>query len=90
MAHSSSFGMSTHLIHGAHEAYPSRNVSPAIYQTSTFRISPEEGAEFAAAVQPPHFYTRLGNPNTCQVEHLLQQLEGSEAALVVGSGMGMS
>jgi hypothetical protein len=96
---------------------------------------PEEGAEFAEVTQPPHFYTRLGNPNTAQgvlfctyftrvivcslffffffsipislgcavtvvhfvtsflfcflssVEALLKELEGSEAAIVVGSGM---
>ena len=63
-------------------------VAPAIYQTSTFQMAtPEEGA--ALAVQPgaPMLYGRLATPNTKQVEAMLADLEGAEAALAVGSGM---
>src|SRR6266567_5348463 len=81
-------GMQTRLIHSAHMADDTTAVSPPIYQTSTFKLrTPEEGAELAAQVAPAAYYTRYGSPNTKQVELLLQELEGSEAALALGSGM---
>jgi methionine-gamma-lyase len=49
--------------------------------------TPEEGAELAEQIAPAMFYTRYGSPNTKQVEALMADLEGSEAALAVGSGM---
>lgn len=81
-------GMQTRLIHGAQAANDSTAVSPPIYQTSTFKLrTPEEGAEFASEIAPAAFYTRYGTPNNKQVEVVLSQLEGAEAALAVGSGM---
>ena len=41
----------------------------------------------AVAVAPPAYYGRLATPNTKQVEGMLADLEGAEAALAVGSGM---
>ncbi len=82
------YGMQTRLIHRSHEEEETAAVTPPIYQTSTYRIStPEAGADMATQTAPAHFYTRYGSPNTKQVEALLVELEGSEAALVVGSGM---
>ena len=79
--------MRTRLIHGSKEANSTAAVTPPIYQTSTFRLgSPEEGAEIAHETAPAEFYTRYGNPNNKQVEIMLAGLEGSEAALAVGSG----
>jgi cystathionine beta-lyase/cystathionine gamma-synthase len=46
-----------------------------------------EGAEFAASIEPPNFYTRWGNPNASEVEAVLAELEGAERALVASSGM---
>src|SRR6266513_6438203 len=81
-------GMQTRLIHSAQVANDTTAVSPPIFQTSTFVIrTPEEGAELAEQVAPAMFYTRYGSPNTKQVEVLLAELERSEAALAVGSGM---
>src|SRR2546427_3684961 len=81
-------GMQTRLIHSAHVANDTTAVSPPIFQTSTFVLrTPEEGAELAEQVAPAMYYTRYGSPNTKQVEVLLAELEGSEAALAVGSGM---
>lgn len=80
-------GMQTEMIHAAQDANDTMGLTPPVYQTSTFRLaSPEEGAELAVAVAPTHFYTRYGTPNTRQVELMLAELEGSEAALAVGSG----
>ncbi len=83
------WGTQTRLIHDSVEGKDGPlAVSPPVYQTSTFRLSsPEEGARLAAEVEPTTYYTRYGNPNTKQVEILLAELEGAEAALAVGSGM---
>ncbi|HEV2405122.1 MAG TPA: aminotransferase class I/II-fold pyridoxal phosphate-dependent enzyme [Ktedonobacterales bacterium] len=81
-------GMRTRLIHAARAANETTAVSPPIYQTSTYLLrTPEEGASLAEETAPAAFYTRYGSPNTKQVEALLAALEGSEAALAVGSGM---
>src|SRR3989441_12913750 len=81
-------GMQTRLIHSPQIANDTTAVSPPIFQTSTYLArTPEEGAELAEQVAPAMFYTRYGSPNTKQVEVLLAELEGSEAALAVGSGM---
>jgi cystathionine beta-lyase/cystathionine gamma-synthase len=86
--HKRARGFQTRLIHSAQAANETSAVSPPIFQTSTFLLgSPEEGADLAAQVAPASYYTRYGSPNTKQVELLLAELEGSEAALAVGSGM---
>ena len=83
------WGTQTRLIHDAEKKeIEAQAISPPIYQTSTFGLlSPEEGARLAAEVAPATYYTRYGNPNAKQVEALLSELEGAEAALAVGSGM---
>ncbi|HUS14986.1 MAG TPA: aminotransferase class I/II-fold pyridoxal phosphate-dependent enzyme [Chloroflexia bacterium] len=81
-------GLQTRLIHGARAENPTPAVTPPIYPTSTDRLAtPEEGAVLAASTAPTTFYGRDGSPNTRQVEVLLADLEGAEAALAVGSGM---
>jgi methionine-gamma-lyase len=86
--HKRTRGMQTRLIHSPQAENDTTAVSPPIFQTSTFMVrTPEEGAELAEQVAPAMFYTRYGSPNTKQVEALLADLEGSEAALAVGSGM---
>jgi len=81
-------GLQTRLIHSSRQANDTTAVSPPIFQTSTFLLrTPEEAAELAAQVMPTEFYTRYGSPNTKQVEIVLAQLEGAEAALTLGSGM---
>ena len=80
-------GVQTRIIHTGEEANDTMAVSPPIYQTATYRLAtPEEGADLASQVAPATFYTRYGSPNNKQVEVLLADLEGSEAALAVGSG----
>jgi methionine-gamma-lyase len=80
-------GLQTRLIHGATPENETAAVSPPIYQTSTYRLhTPEEGAELASQVAPAQFYTRYGSPNNKQVERMLADLEGSEAALAVAAG----
>ncbi len=78
----------TRLLHGTLRPGEAAPVAPPIFQTSTFQMrTPEEGAAMAAEVAPAMLYGRLGTPNTKQVEAMLADLEGAEAALALGSGM---
>src|SRR5437764_4645429 len=81
-------GMQTRLIHSAQVANDTTAVSPPIFQTSGVVLqTADAGAVLAQQVAPTAYYTRYGSPNTKQVEAPLAELEGSEAALAVGSGM---
>jgi cystathionine beta-lyase/cystathionine gamma-synthase len=80
-------GIQTRLVHGAEGENRTAAVSPPIYQTSTYRLStPEEGADLASSYAPAEFYGRYGSPNNKQVEQVFALIEGTEAALAVGSG----
>ncbi|MGH7337521.1 MAG: trans-sulfuration enzyme family protein, partial [Myxococcota bacterium] len=60
-----------------------------IEQSATWSLrSAEEGARFSQEVAPPAFYTRWGNPTTRKLEDAIARLEGGEAGLATGSGMG--
>ena len=75
-------GLSTRAIHAAGEPLPewSPVVTP-LYQSSTFTNPIGSTAEV--------LYTRYGNnPNQIAIARRLAQLEGAEAAIFVGSGMG--
>lgn len=82
------WGPTTTAIHAGKRFNPTRAVTTPIFQTSVFQLMENrEGAEFAASIEPPAFYTRWGNPNTSEVEAVLAELEGAERALVAASGM---
>ncbi len=75
-------GLSTRAIHGEPQQRPDWSpVSPAVYQSSTF-VNPI-GSDAEA------IYTRYGNnPNQVAIARRLALLEGAEAAVFTGSGMG--
>ncbi len=80
-------GPSTAALHADRSHNPTFAVSPAIFQTSTFRWpSTDEGAKLSAERNPAQFYSRMGNPNVHQFEAIAAALEGSEAALATASG----
>ena len=82
------WGPTTTAIHAGKHFNPTRAVTTPIFQTSVFQLlENREGAEFAASVEPPSFYTRWGNPNASEVEAVLAELEEAERALVTASGM---
>ncbi len=82
------WALETRLLHGTRRPGEAAPVAPPIYQTSTFQMrTPEEGAAMAAELAPAMLYGRLGTPNTKDVEAMLADLEGAEAALALGSGM---
>jgi methionine-gamma-lyase len=83
------YGIETELIHADRDATSDGNVTPPIYQTSTFSF--DDAQSMARAAHAPgfeRFYTRHGNPNHGQVERILATIEGGEAAMVSASGMG--
>jgi len=64
-------------------------VSPPIYYTATFEA--EDSADFAKMAgtpRHPEYYTRYGNPVHERAAKILAELEGTETALLTGSGMG--
>jgi cystathionine beta-lyase/cystathionine gamma-synthase len=82
------WGPTTTAIHAGKRFNTTRAVTTPIFQTSVFQLlENHEGAEFAASIEPPAFYTRWGNPNTSEVEAVLAELERAERALVTASGM---
>lgn len=78
----------TRLIHADRKLNSTSAVVAPIYQTANFRAdSAEDFARRAGEPRHPEFYTRYGNPTLSQVEGVLAALEGTESALVTGSGM---
>ncbi len=82
-------GAQTKAIHADEELNGTSAISAPIWQTTSFRAgSGEEFVEMAGTPRHAEFYTRYGNPTHQQVEATVAALEGGEAALVFGSGMG--
>ena len=79
----------TKAIHVSDSFNSTAAISAPIWQTSTFRArSSEHFDELAHDTKPTEYYTRYGNPTHRQLEETVAALEGGEAALVTGSGMG--
>lgn len=82
-------GFTTRAIHSGNEWNRTSALTTPIFQTSTFTLENlEEGVKMGQEVAPPEFYTRWGNPTTKQFEAIMAELEGSEGALALASGMG--
>jgi methionine-gamma-lyase len=83
-------GFDTKAIHGGHIGDKQfGSLATPIYQTSTFIFdSAEQGGNRFAGQESGYIYTRLGNPTCTEVEEKLALLEGGEAAVATGSGMG--
>ncbi len=79
----------TKLIHGARSRTATNAITSPIWQSTSFEAeSIAAFAEISQTIQPREYYTRYGNPGHEQVEALLAEMEGGEAALVTTSGMG--
>ncbi|OZG71753.1 methionine gamma-lyase [Hahella sp. CCB-MM4] len=83
-------GFSTRAIHHAYNASENHGaLVPPICLTSTFTFpSAEYGAACFAGEESGHFYTRISNPTLALLEARMASLEGGEAAIAFGSGMG--
>ena len=79
----------TKLIHSARVRNSTHAITSPIWQSTSFEAeSIAEFAEISQAIQPPEYYTRYGNPVHEQVETLLSEMEGGDAAMITASGMG--
>jgi methionine-gamma-lyase len=86
--HRKTWGPTTTAIHAGRQFNPTKGVTTPIFQTSVFELEENaQGAEYAASVEPPQFYTRWGNPNFSEVEAVVAALERADRALVTSSGM---
>jgi cystathionine gamma-lyase len=79
----------TLVVHGDDWVTDDKTVAPPIYYSATFRAqNSSEFAEMAETPRHPQYYTRYGNPVHERVKKIMAELEGTETALVTGSGMG--
>nr|WP_237700222.1 aminotransferase class I/II-fold pyridoxal phosphate-dependent enzyme [Caldalkalibacillus thermarum] len=77
------------MVHGDDWVTNDGTVAPAIYYSATFRAqNSAQFAEMAGTSRHPRYYTRYGNPVHERVKKIMAELEGTETALVTGSGMG--
>lgn len=83
-------GIGTRCVHAGQQPDPmTGSLTTPLYQTSTFVFqSAEQGAARFAGTEPGFIYTRLGNPTVAALEEKMADIEGGEAALAFGSGMG--
>jgi methionine-gamma-lyase len=82
-------GFNTRAVHGDEWRDPLGAVSPPIYESTTFRYrTVAQGAALGADRGEGFYYTRWGNPTTQALEARVALLEGAEAAIATGSGMG--
>lgn len=77
----------TEAVHGAADLHKKNGpLATPIYQTSTFEVTDND--QQVRATSTDMFYTRYGNPTHTVAEKAIAQLEGTDAALLVASGMG--
>ncbi|AKC69578.1 trans-sulfuration enzyme family protein [Pandoraea oxalativorans] len=79
----------TASIVGDRDVCDETGVAPAIHYSSVFAAQSEQDfTAMSTRPQHPENYTRYGNPVHERVKAVMSQLEGTETALVTGSGMG--
>jgi methionine gamma-lyase len=81
---------STRAIHAGHDGQDHQGaLNPPVFWSSTFAFeSAAQGAARFAGTEPGMIYTRVTNPTVQTLETRLAELEGAEAGLAFGSGMG--
>ena len=85
----SKMDFSTRAIHAGYRKNEHGALATPIYQTSTFIFdSADQGGKRFAGEEEGYIYSRLGNPTNTEVEDKLANLEGAEAAISTGSGIG--
>ena len=82
-------GFATQAIHGGHQPNQFGALCDPIYQTSAFTFeTAEQGGNRFALEESGYIYSRLGNPTNNLAEQKVALLEGAEASVSAGSGMG--
>src|SRR4051812_43248009 len=73
----------------AGRSYNDSSLAPVLWPSTTyFNRSVDENLALAHAAHPGKFYSRNGSPTVLEFEDAIAALEGAEAALAFGSGMG--
>ncbi|MEY2434867.1 MAG: O-succinylhomoserine sulfhydrylase [Acidimicrobiaceae bacterium] len=73
----------------AGRTYNDSSLAPVLWPSTTyFNRSVDENFEIARSEHPSKFYSRNGSPTVLEFEDAIAALEGAEAALAFGSGMG--
>ena len=87
---SEQLGFSTRAIHLGYDAAQHHGaLVPPIHLSATFTFeSAEHGGQLFAGERAGYFYTRIANPTLALLEQRMASLEGGEAAVSFGSGMG--
>ena len=87
--HLSKKGFGTKAIHGGYKKDQYGALATPIHQTATFIFdNAEQGGSRFALEEEGFIYTRLGNPTNAVLEEKLAILEGGEACMSMGSGIG--
>jgi methionine-gamma-lyase len=83
-------GFATRAIHVGYDPADAQGApTPPVHLTSTYAFeSAEHGAEVFAGIREGYTYGRTKNPTQTILEERIADLEGAEAALAIGSGMG--
>lgn len=90
LSKSSSSGFATKAIHHAFDPLDHQGaLNPPVHMSSTvvFENAEQGGARFAGE-EPGHVYSRISNPTLDVLEQRMAALEGAEAGLALGSGIG--
>jgi len=73
----------------AGRAFNADSLAPVLWPSTTyFNRSVDEQFDLARSMHPAKFYSRNGSPTVIEFEDAVAALEGAEAALAFGSGMG--
>jgi cystathionine beta-lyase/cystathionine gamma-synthase len=73
----------------AGRTYNDSSLAPVLWPSTTyFNRSVDENLAIARSTHPSKFYSRNGSPSVLEFEDAVAALEGAEAALAFGSGMG--
>jgi cystathionine beta-lyase/cystathionine gamma-synthase len=65
------------------------SLAPVLWPSTTYVVDDlDESARLARTPRATNFYSRNGSPTVNQFEEAVAELEGAEAALAAGSGMG--
>ena len=83
-------GFATRAIHHGYDPMDHDGaLTPPVHFTSTFAFdTAEQGGEIFAGERPGHVYSRISNPTLALLEDRIADLEGGEAGVAFGSGMG--
>jgi methionine-gamma-lyase len=64
------------------------DIAPPMHLSVPFSAARAEFDEFSRVERPDRFYRRYANPTQTRLERMMAALEGAEAALATGSGIG--